>query len=512
MQKHDLNFHNEMRLYISGLLAALFLVSCAPSANQISISITVDGETREIRVDSGSSVRDALAGASIELGDLDRTEPPSYSQLQEGDSIRVIRITEGFETDQAELPYISRTLPNEGLPIGEQRLIQNGENGLQEVTYRLLHEDGELVSRTRVNAQVLTQPVEEIIMIGAQSPFSSVSISGRLAFLAAGNAWVLEGNSGNRRAVAATGDLDGRIFEMSPDGRWLLFSRTISTGSDINELWVASLTASEPTLIDLNVSNVVHYAGWVPNQEYEIAFSTVQPSINPPGWVANNDLQILEFSENSEVSSPNVIVSKRADGLFAWWGTSYAWSPSGEQLAYARPDGVGIVDQESGILDTWSPLPAYDTGSDWAWIPGIAWLDDQRFYFVHYSLNPPTFSLVLGSELDEETIAQDVGMFASPVVEPDGEQVAYLRAFTPSQSDTSTYQLMVATPAGNSIPLFPPESAVGLQPQRVSWSPTAEAGPLIAFVYQGNLWVVNVLTSEAQQLTGDGLVTNISWR
>jgi len=90
--------------------------------------------------------------------------------------------------------------------------------------------------------------------------------------------------------------------------------------------------------------------------------------------------------------------------------------------------------------------------------------------------------------------------------------VAYLRAFTPSQSDISAYELMVSTPAGISTALFPPEGAAGLQPQRVSWSPSAENGPLIAFVYEGNLWVVNVLTAEAQQLTGDGLVTAISWR
>jgi hypothetical protein len=103
-------------------------------------------------------------------------------------------------------------------------------------------------------------------------------------------------------------------------------------------------------------------------------------------------------------------------------------------------------------------------------------------------------------------------MFASPVAEQDGQQVAYLRAFTPSQSDISAYQLMVAAPSGVSIPLFPPEGAAGLQPQRVSWSPSAENGPMIAFVYQGNLWVVNVITSEAQQLTGDSLVSVVSWR
>jgi hypothetical protein len=505
-------FMRSARLYTLLILLSVLVSSCASNGNQISISILADGDTRNYSVPADSSVREALASAGIDLGDLDRTEPPSYSRLQNGDSIHVIRVVEEFETEEVDLPYISRTLPNEGLPIGEQRLIQNGANGLQEVHYRLLYEDGVLVSRTEFDSGILIQPVDEIIMIGAQSPFSSVPIGGKLAFISAGNAWVLEGTSGNRRAVVTTGDLDGRIFEVSPDRRWLLFTRSVTLGSDINRLWVADLTNKDSLLIDLNVSNVIHYAGWVPDTEYQIAFSTVEPSINPPGWVANNDLQIVDLSETGEVGRPRVILSDREDGLYAWWGTTYAWSPSGEQLAFARPDSVGVVDLETDSLDTWSSLPAYETGSDWAWMPGVAWLDENSFYNVNYTLNPPTFSLVLATDTNQETKIADVGMFASPVAEQDGQQVAYLRAFTPSQSDISAYQLMVAAPSGVSIPLFPPEGAAGLQPQRVSWSPSAENGPMIAFVYQGNLWVVNVITSEAQQLTGDSLVSVVSWR
>ena len=501
-----------MRLYTLAILLIL-LVACAPAASteQISISLSADGETREFTLTSGSSVRDALSIARIELGDLDRTEPPSYSELEDGDEIRVIRVTEEFETEQIELPFISRTLPNEGLPAGEQRLIQNGANGLREVHYRLLYEDGELASRAEVSSTILKQPLEEIIMIGAQSPFSSLPVAGRLVFLSAGNAWLLEGSSGNRRPVVITGDLDGRILEVSPDGEWLLYSRTSSRTNEINELWVASLDEGEQVFVDLNVSNVVHYAGWIPGEENRIAFSTVEPSINPPGWQANNDLKYVSFTE-AGFEERRVLLNPREDGFYAWWGTSYSWSPDGERVAFARPDAVGEVRINAQRLDIWRQLPAYQTGSDWAWIPGIAWLGDESFYYVRYSVNPSSFDLVLADEGGEEIIAPDVGMFASPVVEPAGEQVAYLRAFTPSQSDISAYELMVSTPAGISTALFPPEGAAGLQPQRVSWSPSAENGPLIAFVYEGNLWVVNVLTAEAQQLTGDGLVTAISWR
>lgn len=471
--------------------------------------VAVDAQERELNIPVDSSVRDLLDAAGIELGPLDRSEPPSYTELVDGDAVRVIRVVEEFEIEQVELPFVSRTLPNEALPVGEQRMIQNGANGLQEVTYRLLYEDGELVSRSQVDAVVLTQPIEEIIMIGAQSPFSSVELNGKLAFISAGNAWVLEGSSGTRTAVAITGDLDGRIFELSPDGSWLLFTRDSQADDAINELWVASLTSSEQELIDLEIENVVHYAGWVPGT-LDIAYSTVDFALNPPGWQANNDLHIIAF-DDAEVGEVRTVLSPRADGFYAWWGTSYAWSPEGDQLAFSRPDAVGTVNLADDSLDVWFTLPAYQTGSDWAWIPGLTWLNDDRFYYIRHELNPSSFALTLaGDDEGAQTIAE-VGMFAQPVASPDGGQIGFLRAYIPTQSDISTYELMVATPEGASMALFPPEGAAGLQPQRVAWSP-GDGAPMIAFTYEGNLWVVNIVSGEAQQLTGDGLVTAISWR
>ena len=67
--------------------------------------------------------------------------------------------------------------------------------------------------------------------------------------------------------------------------------------------------------------------------------------------------------------------------------------------------------------------------------------------------------------------------------------------------------------------LFPEEGAPGLDPQQVVWSPeplAAEGGAdmayWIAVVYQGNLWLINSQTGEAQQITGDGLIDRLDWR
>ncbi len=515
------------RLYQSRFFAALLLLSlfsaCAPAAapvSEISISVTADADTRQVQVAAGSDVAAALQAAGIELGPLDRTEPELFSTLADGDAVRVIRVSEQFEVEQQPLPFESRTLKNEAMTPGDQRLIQNGVNGLEEITYRLLYEDGELVSRTKTRETVITAPVEEIIMIGAESPFSSVAIPGRLAFLSAGNAWVLEQNTGARRPVVTSGNLDGRVFEVSPNGDWLLFTRLTVDATKINELWVASLDEGSDTLIDLGVGNVVHYAGWVPGSKTQIAFSTAEPSLNPPGWQANNDLQFINFTAGGEVTAPRVGLPPNGDSLYSWWGSAFAWNLDGSELAFARPDAVGLADITSDEWNVLLPLITFQTSSEWAWVPGIAWSAEDKLYTVEHvkqsglavQERSPQFDLVsLDTNGKKTTIAENVGMFAAPVPELDGGQVAFLRALKPSQSDVSAYELMVAAPSGVMISLFPPQGAAGLQPQQVAWAPSAENGPMIAFVYQGNLWVVNILSSEAQQLTGDGLVTRVSW-
>jgi hypothetical protein len=113
----------------------------------------------------------------------------------------------------------------------------------------------------------------------------------------------------------------------------------------------------------------------------------------------------------------------------------------------------------------------------------------------------------------------DTGMFSFPVPSPIDEnsryQVAYLQAAFPERSDTSRYQLMLMDRDGsNRELLFPPEGSLGLTPQEVQWEPLVEAGSnrYLAFLYQGNIYLFDLLNHETFQITGDGSTTAIDWK
>ena len=95
--------------------------------------------------------------------------------------------------------------------------------------------------------------------------------------------------------------------------------------------------------------------------------------------------------------------------------------------------------------------------------------------------------------------------------------VAYLQAIFPTASATSRYRLMVMANNGTAPRLlFPAEGQPGIDPQAQTlvWAPRLldNGGDYIGVIYAGNLWIVDATSGQSQQVTGDGLTTNIDWK
>jgi len=520
------------------LSLAILLSGCgSPKVLQAdtNANITIDGKTLQTSLPAGSTVQDVAESLEIELGSLDRVEPPLYTVLTEGISIKVIRIREEFKTEQEVIPYIHQELRSESISLEETRLVQPGENGLKELTYRIVFEDDVESTSTVVKDLIVRPAIPEIVMIGVQTPFSPLSIPGKLAYLSVGNAWIMVGSTAIRRPLVTTGDLDGRIFNLSPDGNWLLFTRKSLKAADqeINTLWVVSTEKESPVPINLKISNVVLFASWVPGQTGMISYSTVEPRDASPKWQANNDLYTFAFSPSGWTSKPKLIVEANSGGTYGWWGTNFAWSPDGNYLAYARPDEAGLVDLEEGGLMPLTTITPLLTRRDWAWIPGITWgADSNSFYFSTHAPSEnlvsaeesPVFNLGVMSMINSTNIqlVQQTGMFSYPSSSPlFGEsngidfKVGFLQAIFPDQSETSRYRLVIMDRDGsNRMIIFPSEGLTGIDPQAPVWAPrsTLINAEYISILYQGNIWLIDTLSKFSQQITGDGLIERVDWK
>lgn len=517
------------------LFLILLLAACKPTtqtsvSSQIPVSVLADGKTTTIQISANSTVQAALTAAGITLNSLDRVDPAVNTIVATNDQITVVRVREEYSEQNEVIPFERQVIKNESLPEGETRLLQAGVNGEKVVTYKKVFEDNQEISNLVFKTVVVNEATPEITMMGVQAPFSSQPISGVLAYLNSGNAWVLEGATGSRRPVVTTGDLDGHIFAISYDREWLLFSRQGNSADGvINSLWVVRLTKDGSEPMDLKINNVVNFADFIPNSGRTVAYSTVESRESAPGWQANNDLYYKTFSASSTLGSAIQKVDANSGGIYGWWGINYVWAPDGSRLAFTRPDSIGTVVLNKGLLNTYHAITPYDTHSDWAWVPGISWTPDGKFILTgthdgSASPDKPESSAIFdltAVAVDNQSyqikLVKNTGMFTNPVASPflntGNYLIGYFQAIFPDQSETSRYRLMVMEQDGsNKTTLFPEEGSPGLTAQSLYWAPDFQNGAQIAVIYDGNLWLVNAQTKEKYQVTGDGLVSRISWR
>lgn len=514
-------------LPIAGLFFTLFLVACQTQPNQIFIE--ADG-ARQALVTEAGTVRDALNEAGIELGALDRVEPDLYVQLETGLTIKVIRVREEIEVERVVVPFERQTIVNEALAAGESRVAQLGVNGEDEVTIRVTYENGQEINRTEVSRVTVIEPSPEILVIGPQDTLPPVPVEGAIAYISNGNAWLMRDSSSSRRALTTEGKLDGRVFDLSPDGRQLIYTTQITSALDLplNDLWLANTTIVGEQPITLGIQGVLQ-AEWSPVVTQPlIAYSTAERSANPPGWQANNDLWLINLA--GPLPEPVEIVPPNTQGLYPWWGTSFTWSPDGSRLAYARADQIGVIDlapllpepsAEVSLSDHTTPLLDFaplQTFSDWVWVPGLSWSPDGQFIaaVIH--------GLPLASEPEEESqvfdlwligsdggvsakAVEQVGMWSNPAWGSNG--IAFGRAVDPLQSVNSRYAIEVIDRDGsNSRRIFPFREEPGVRLPELVWSPD---GAELLFIYGGNLHLTRSDGGPPKQLSTDGQASHPQW-
>ena len=522
------------QLFCIGIVATA-LAACRPDTESppIDVTIIVDGKTVTRSIPSIVSVDQLLSSAQIILGPQDRISHPLVTQIEPNMTITIRRVREEEVCEQQELAFRRLVQPKEGVPAGGQRVEQVGRPGIEEACYLITLEDDEEVARVLIDRPVVLQaPIDEIIYTGASATVSPVAIAGRLSYINHNSAWTIKDNAVNKVQLTTDHNLDSLVFNQHEAGTSIIFTGETDTTDDFfNELWLVD-TEGEAEPQRLSPTDVL-FAEWRPRSSNTIAYSTGERSANPIGWKALNNLWLMNIDlESGRTLTIQEALPESSGGLFGWWGTHFAWSPLGNQLAWARPDGFGLVDFESRRLAALADYAVFNRASSWIWLSSLSWSrDGQLLVSVIHGLphadepaeTSPIFDVSVTSADGRfrAAVQAAAGMWAAPSFSPgegdNGEEfLAWLQARESQNSMNSEYDLVVADRDGsNERRLFPPAGAEGIRkndhgltPTDYAWSPDARH---IAAVYRGDMWLVDVQTAEAYQLTFDGGSSNPVW-
>jgi hypothetical protein len=571
--------------WIALSLILLALAACAPPTDTRAVIVVADGKTRTVATEA-LTVRDLLTEVEITLDADDRAVPAEPTLIKDDMTVRIIRVETRTETKEREIPFDRRTVRDASISEDETQLLEPGVTGIEELTYRVTLEDGIEVDRSLVRRITVREPRTEVILVGARAERTPIAITGTIAYIADHNAWVIRGTSANQRRLGHEGDLDGRVFALSPDGSHLLLTRVVTGSGDelqndgaldygsdasgdvegagapspstrsldaatgtgdrsqpeggaevpagtersvpLNTLWVFDTSVVDAEPVQLDVENVL-WAAWEPDCDVahtstrcRIAYTTGRAAEGNPGWRAENDLWIARPRPGTgELVAKRRVLEPAGGGSYGWWGTTYAWSPGGQALAYARADEVGVVRAYDGQQTTLAQFPPYRTYAPWVWAPSVHWSPEGLFIVTTLHASAPTGELPEDSPVFDvwvlsadgtisAELSSEAGMWAEPSFAPQGGHIAFGRARSSYGSQTSSYDLYVMDRDGSNRRLiFPPKEEIGLRYPEMAWG---ARGSQLVIVYQGDLALIQIPEGGVHRLTDGGGVTAVRWQ
>ena len=127
--------------------------------------------------------------------------PKRGTKLDDGDKLRWVDIeikTKRVKGESFSAPTITRE--DSSSPEGTETVVRSGETGMRNVVYKIRYRNGVEVKRTMMKANVLDEPVAQIVEVGTQEVVTSnyaggSSVWDSLAQCESGGNWAI--NTGN---------------------------------------------------------------------------------------------------------------------------------------------------------------------------------------------------------------------------------------------------------------------------------------------------------------------------
>ena len=146
--------------------ASAFSPEISESDNSIPVIINIDGVPRMVSTEEetvGSlmeSIKDFI-DTDYQLENVSEETTLSGNMI-----INIKSITENIETKTEAIPFEVEYRDNDALEYGVERVVQNGKEGLLEITIKETSSKSEVLSTEKIDEKIIEEPVNKIIERG----------------------------------------------------------------------------------------------------------------------------------------------------------------------------------------------------------------------------------------------------------------------------------------------------------------------------------------------------------
>lgn len=129
------------------------------------ITLCIDGETRELHT-GGGTVGELLARWDIAPALPDYVRPAAEALLVPGMKVEIVRVTTAEVSEETAIPFSVERVASEYVWKGKEVVKQEGIDGLQKTTYKVIYENGTEISREAIVNTVLEEAQTQIVEYG----------------------------------------------------------------------------------------------------------------------------------------------------------------------------------------------------------------------------------------------------------------------------------------------------------------------------------------------------------
>jgi len=128
------------------------------------VTIVVDGKEVTVRTQP-DTVENILSKGGIVLNEKDKIEPALSYSVAKSEKIIITRVEEKVTTTIKPIPFTTVSRKDSNLPAGQKKIIQQGEEGSEEIKTTEILENGKVVS-TSTESKVIKSPKPQIVLVG----------------------------------------------------------------------------------------------------------------------------------------------------------------------------------------------------------------------------------------------------------------------------------------------------------------------------------------------------------